>query len=113
MLDVLVWGWRHLIVLIFIGHEEHHGTVSSHVLTCHICVFFGEVSVSFAHFKVGLCVFLLHSFESSPWIPNMSFFFLNQKLQNIFSSFMAYIFFSEYDLSEEESFLLRKHFDKF
>lgn len=92
MVDVLAWGWRHLIVLIFIGHEEHHGTVSSHVLTCHICVFFGEVSVSFAHFKVGLCVFVLSSFESSPWIPNMSFFFFKIRSYRIFSPHSWLIF---------------------
>lgn len=36
-----------------------------HVLTHHLYILFGEISMSFAHFQVGLFGFLLWSFQSS------------------------------------------------
>lgn len=54
--------------------------VFPHMLICHLCIFFGEVSLrSFVHFKIRLLVCLLLSFKSSLWIldnnllPDVSF----------------------------------------
>ena len=44
-----------------------------HMLICHLCIFFGEVSVrSLAHFLIWLFVFLLLSFKSLFYILNNS-----------------------------------------
>lgn len=38
------------------------------MLSCHQCIFFGEVSRSLAHFRIGLFVFLLLNFKHSLYV---------------------------------------------
>ena len=58
------------------------------MLICHLCIFFGDVSVQpFAHFSIGLLVFVLLSFKSSVYVLIKSF----MCFAKIFSQSMVFL----------------------